>query len=199
MSTPTSLPTIIFILALLTGYASGPPGSGKSFLCKQAVGRIPGLKHVVMSDLLHEAKKNASAPHAEEIARKLPTGTLVGGEVAISILGDFLRTFTPDSAPTILLDGFPRNIEQAQAFEKNLGFALATISLTCSAATCKKRREERARQDDSPETGDARYQGHLDDTVPAIEYLRRNNIRVVEVSSEKTGDEGYLDFADALM
>ncbi len=75
-----------------------------------------------MSDLLREAKETASSPHAEEIARKLPTGNLVGGEVAISILGDFLRTFTPDSAPTILLDGLPRNIEQAQAFEKNVRF-----------------------------------------------------------------------------
>ncbi|KAL8761354.1 MAG: hypothetical protein Q9184_002519 [Pyrenodesmia sp. 2 TL-2023] len=197
MSKPTSLPPIIFVL--------GPPGGGKSTLCRLAGERIHGVKHVVMSDLLREAERNASAAYAEEIARNLAKGTLVSGEVAMAALGEFLSTLPTNPSPTILLDGFPRDIEQAQSFEnqvrysQNLGNATATISLICSAATCKKRREDRARLDDAPEKGDARYRDHLRNTVPAIEYLRGNNCQIVEVSSEKDGDEGYLPFKDALM
>ncbi|KAL8926842.1 MAG: hypothetical protein Q9208_002651 [Pyrenodesmia sp. 3 TL-2023] len=135
-----------------------------------------------MSDLLRDAKEDASSPHAEEIARCLSTGALVSGHIATSVLEGFIHTLLPDSSQIILLDGFPRDIEQAQTFEKQVGKAIATISLSCSAATCKKRREDRARLDDAPETGDARFQAHLRDTVPTIEYLRGNGCKVVEVN-----------------
>lgn len=76
-----------------------------------------------MSDMLREAQENASAAHAEEIARKLAKGSLVSGEVAMSALRGFLSTLPTNPSPTILLDGFPRDIEQAQSFENQVRYS----------------------------------------------------------------------------
>ncbi|KAL9023206.1 MAG: hypothetical protein Q9180_008333, partial [Flavoplaca navasiana] len=61
----TVLP-IIFIL--------GPPGAGKSYLCKQAAKEIPGLQHVIMSDLLRAETDKRELPWAQEIEVKMPLG-----------------------------------------------------------------------------------------------------------------------------
>ncbi|KAL8874045.1 MAG: hypothetical protein Q9198_006939 [Flavoplaca austrocitrina] len=171
----TVLP-IIFIL--------GPPGAGKSYLCKQAAKEISGIKHVIISDLLRAEKDKAESPWAEEILAKMPLGVHVSSQ---------------DHTKSYLLDGFPRNIEQAEAFLAKMDIAKATISLNCPKDVLLERLQKRDRADDDPKIAKNRYDSHVDQTVPAIDYLEENGVHVVNVSSEQEGEEGWRIFKDALL
>ncbi|KAL9047435.1 MAG: hypothetical protein Q9206_006791 [Seirophora lacunosa] len=173
MSNQQQLQPIIFLL--------GPPNAGKSYLCKRAVKEIHGLEHVVMSDLLRWEEKRPHSPWAEEIQSKLPTGTLVSSDACIFVLGYFLRGLPDDPSRKIILDGFPRNLDQARKFEEQMGTAMATIELVCTPETLEKRRKARARADDEPTIAKGRYQGFLDETIPTIEHLRGVVPHVIQV------------------
>ena len=75
--------------------------------------------------------------------------------------------------------------------------AKATISLNCPKDVLLERLQKRARADDDPEIAKNRYDSHVAETVPAIDYLEENGVHVVNVSSE--GKEGWRIFKDALL
>lgn len=81
---------------------------------------MPSFKHIVMSDLLREEAQEVGSINAPEIDRKLPTGALVSGDLATAVLKKFLGGLSPYTSQTILLDGFPRDIDQAQKFEEKV-------------------------------------------------------------------------------
>ncbi|KAL8657748.1 MAG: hypothetical protein Q9226_001620 [Calogaya cf. arnoldii] len=182
---------IIFVL--------GPQGAGKSYLCKRATEEIPGVEHVVMSDLLRAEGDKLDSPWAKEINAKMPSGSLVSSETSTAVLEAWYKHLPQNHTNTYLLDGFPRDIEQASAFAEKLGVAKATISLMCSVMVLDERRQKRARADDDVKIAKDRYHGHLNDTVPAIDHLRESGALVVDVSSEREGDEGWQIFKDALL
>ncbi|KAL8856014.1 MAG: hypothetical protein Q9178_007385 [Gyalolechia marmorata] len=177
----------------------GPPGAGKSHLCNRAAAETPNVEHVIMSDLLREERNRPGSPWAQEIKDKLPSGTLVSSELSTAVLQAWYNRQPQDHTVTYLLDGFPRNIEQAGKFAEKLGIAKATISLSCSEQVMEERLKERGRYDDDPKVARERYSGYLNETVPAIMYLEDIVPHVVSVSSDKQGDEGWLMFKEALL
>lgn len=70
-----------------------------------------------MSMILHEEETELGSPQAAELYKKLPTGTLVRGSLAVAVLEKHVKKLSGYTAKTILLDGFPRNMDQAQCFE----------------------------------------------------------------------------------
>ncbi|KAL8954399.1 MAG: hypothetical protein Q9183_007144 [Haloplaca sp. 2 TL-2023] len=170
-----------------------------------------------MSDLLREEAKRPDSPWALEINAKLPKGELMSGKVTTAVLDRYIREVLPFDGRLLLLDGFPRNLEQAKDFELLNGRAQKIISLTCSENVMKERLAARGRNDDAQEIAESRYQSYLEETVPAIEYLKRGEHEVVEVSdasdlrgrtlpnadgsqvsSDQSGDEGFYEFVQAI-
>ncbi|KAL8992428.1 MAG: hypothetical protein Q9169_007114 [Polycauliona sp. 2 TL-2023] len=182
---------IIFVL--------GPPGAGKSYLCDKAEETIPGVKHIVMSTLLSEEMNKFDSPWAQEIKDKMPHGVHVSSAVSTAVLEAWYKSLPNDHKNTYLLDGFPRNIEQASAFPAKLGAVNATISLTCPQAILWERTAKRAREHDDPKIADGRFRANAEETVPAIRYLKETGTHVVDVSSEVEGEEGWMIFKDALL
>ncbi|KAL8685640.1 MAG: hypothetical protein Q9224_005738 [Gallowayella concinna] len=155
---------IIFIL--------GPPGAGKSYLCKRANGELADVEHVIMSDLLSAEGTRPDSQWAQEINAKLPTGVLVSSETSTAVLDAWLDSLPEGQSTTYLLDGFPRNMDQARAFVEKWGNAKGVISLTCSQGVMAERRKKRARVDDDPKIAEGRYRSHVEDTLPAIAYVK---------------------------
>ncbi|KAI4273027.1 MAG: hypothetical protein L6R38_006454 [Xanthoria sp. 2 TBL-2021] len=191
MANQQKLLPIIFVL--------GPPGAGKSYLCNRAAKDIPEVEHIVMSDLLRAEKDKPDSPWAQEIKAKMPFGVLVSSEISTAVLQAWYNRLPQNHMNTYLLDGFPRDIEQAGDFAEKLGSAKATITLTCPPKVLLERLQKRARVDDDPKIAKERYDGHFDETVPAIDHLKETGIHVVEVSSEEEGEEGWQIFKDALL
>ncbi|MGD0115040.1 MAG: adenylate kinase [Dehalococcoidia bacterium] len=94
----------------------GPPGAGKG---TQAVNiaKEAGLVHVATGDLFRENIRNQT-----ELGKKakvfVDRGELVPDEITVGMLLD--RLDRPDTQKGVLLDGFPRTVDQARALDEAL-------------------------------------------------------------------------------
>lgn len=95
----------------------GAPGAGKGTQCK-LLSKEMGLVHLSSGDLLREAVKAGTAAGIEAKSY-MEKGQLVPDEVLIAMFGDKLSS--PDCASGFILDGFPRNLAQAQSLDGLLG------------------------------------------------------------------------------
>lgn len=91
----------------------GPPGAGKGTQAAQLAVEL-GVPHLSTGDLLRAAVA-ARTPLGLEAEGYIASGGLVPDELVLRILQDRLRE--PDAQAGYLLDGFPRNLAQAEALE----------------------------------------------------------------------------------
>ena len=94
----------------------GPPGAGKGTQSTFLVERL-GMKHVSTGDLFRAAIKNKT-PLGVEAKGYLDQGRLVPDSVTISMVDEVLKA--SGVSASIVLDGFPRNVPQAEALESLL-------------------------------------------------------------------------------
>lgn len=93
-----------------------PPAAGKgtqSSLIKDKY----NLAHISTGDLLRESA-NEDSERGNYLKEVLKTGKLVSDEIILELLNDRLKQ--DDCKNGYILDGFPRNLEQALAYEKLL-------------------------------------------------------------------------------
>lgn len=103
----------------------GPPGAGKGTQAA-ALEKDLGLKQVSSGDLFRENLKNQT--ELGKLARSyIDRGELVPDEVTIRMVQDRLQR--PDCAKGVILDGFPRTLEQAGALDAMLVGQGSKISL----------------------------------------------------------------------
>ncbi|MFH0874270.1 MAG: nucleoside monophosphate kinase [Candidatus Komeilibacteria bacterium] len=91
----------------------GPQGSGKGTQAQILADRFH-YTVLGMGAMLREAAK-AQTPEAEEIKRLTTAGVLVPTELTITILLNHLKQLT---ASGLILDGFPRSLDQAEQLEQ---------------------------------------------------------------------------------
>lgn len=94
----------------------GPPGVGKGTQAVRLSKRL-GVPHISTGDMFREAlaKKTALGLSAKEY---MDSGKLVPNDITIGLVRD--RLDNPDCAGGFILDGFPRDVAQAEALEKIL-------------------------------------------------------------------------------
>ncbi len=89
----------------------GPPGAGKGTQAAMLAQRL-GIPHVASGDLFREAVK-AETDLGLMAKSYMDRGELVPDDVTIAMIRE--RLLKPDCQTGIILDGFPRTIEQAEA------------------------------------------------------------------------------------
>jgi len=92
----------------------GPPGSGKGTQ-GDLIQEKYGYPKISTGDLLRDTVQRGS-PLGEKAKIDMNQGLLVRDEIVISILQE--RIAAPDCREGYILDGFPRNLAQAQIVEK---------------------------------------------------------------------------------
>ena len=92
----------------------GPPGAGKGTNAKRIANEYK-IPHISTGDMFREAIKNKT-PLGELASSYINKGLLVPDEVTIGLVKE--RLSAPDCEKGFLLDGFPRNIAQAEALSK---------------------------------------------------------------------------------
>jgi adenylate kinase len=95
----------------------GKQGAGKGTQSQLLCERY-GLIHISTGDILRAAVQNGT-PLGLQVKSILDAGQLVSDDLVNQLVED--RFTAPDAAPGAVLDGFPRNIDQAQALERILG------------------------------------------------------------------------------
>jgi adenylate kinase len=95
----------------------GPPGAGKGTQAKRLIDTY-GIPQISTGDMLRAALKEGTALGLE--AKKyMDQGALVPDSVVIGLVKE--RIEQKDCAKGYMLDGFPRNVSQAEALDKMLG------------------------------------------------------------------------------
>jgi adenylate kinase len=95
----------------------GPPGAGKGTQAKRLI-EAYGIPQISTGDMLRAALK-AGTPLGLEAKKYMDQGALVPDSVVIGLVKE--RIEQKDCAKGYMLDGFPRNVSQAQALDKMLG------------------------------------------------------------------------------
>lgn len=90
----------------------GPPGAGKGTQSELLIQRM-NMRQISTGDLFRAAIKNGT-PLGKEAKGYLDAGKLVPDSVTIGLVDEVLTTLNGKS---FILDGFPRNVAQADALE----------------------------------------------------------------------------------
>lgn len=104
----------------------GPPGAGKGTQAAR-IGAEFKIPPISTGDIFREAIKKKT-PLGEQAERYMKAGELVPDELVLGIVKE--RLAAPDTAQGFLLDGFPRTLPQAVAFDRYLaekGQALTAV------------------------------------------------------------------------
>ncbi len=166
----------------------GPPGAGKGTQAK-ILETEQGLKQLSTGDMLR-----AAVAAGTELGKKckaiMDRGDLAPDDIVIGIIAE--RITKPDCAKGAVFDGFPRTIAQAEALDQMLAKRKqridAVIELKVDDETLVGRLQQRvrenpgaARADDTPETLRNRLAVYHRNTVPLIEFYRRQGkLRTVD-------------------
>jgi len=92
----------------------GPPGAGKGTYASRLASKL-GIAKISTGDIFREEIKKGTEL-GRDVAEFLNKGELVPDEIVIEVLKE--RIGKPDSKRGFILDGYPRNTEQARALDR---------------------------------------------------------------------------------
>ena len=169
----------------------GPPGSGKGTQSNNLVEKY-NLSHISTGDILRSqiAEKTKLGNAAKVFMDK---GDLVPDNLIIDMVSSTTKTLQ-----SILLDGFPRTINQAIALEnkiKQLNVSIkAVINLDIPDQKILNRLAARGREDDKPELIKNRLKVYRNQTEPLLEfYSERSLLETIN------GDQSETDVSSAII
>ena len=197
----------------------GPPGAGKGTLASQ-VAEEYGIPQISTGDIFRENIKNQTEL-GKKVKAIMDAGGLVSDDVVLEIVEDRLKK--DDCKAGFILDGFPRTIPQAEAFEK-LGIDVKVVNFEvdneliiarlsnrrvckgCKAnynvkflppkveGVCDKCGGELfTRDDDKLESITNRLEVYRKETEPLIAFYRNLN-KMTDINSARDSQEVLVDF-----
>ncbi|XP_059220923.1 adenylate kinase isoenzyme 5 isoform X4 [Stomoxys calcitrans] len=156
------IPPVIWVI--------GGPGSNKATLCMKAVGLNPGWAHFSVGRLLRSITDAAPRANTESYAVKeaLAAGEMAPEKAINTILETNLRQNSDKLG--IILDGYPRNMQQVKYFEEKYKQRPPIILLDCS-----KLQLGRGRIDDTVSSFRRRLELFREQTLPMLKAMDNSN------------------------
>lgn len=158
----------------------GAPGSGKGTQAALIVKAL-GLDHISTGDLLRAAVASGSelGMKAKEV---MDRGELVSDEIVLGLLEE--RLARGQNGAGFILDGFPRNIAQAEALDallERIGQPVdEALQIDVDEDQVVERIAKRAalegRSDDTEETVRNRLKVYGEQTAPVVDYYAQKGI-----------------------
>lgn len=163
----------------------GAPGSGKGTQAARLKAHLQ-VPHISTGDLLR-AEVAAGSALGQAAREVMARGELVSDDILLGMLEQ--RLSRPDVANGFILDGYPRNLAQADALDallRRIGQPMdAAVQLEVEPELLVDRIAGRAqaegRADDTPESVRKRLQVYAEQTAPVINYYREHGqLQVVD-------------------
>jgi adenylate kinase len=179
----------------------GPQGSGNGTQAKRISAEF-GIPHVSTGDMFRAAIAQRT-DLGLTVEPLLANGILVPDDVTIALIR--ARLGEPDAAGGFVLDGFPRNLAQAEALDAllaDIGHGLdAILFFDISDEVAMKRALGRARDenrdDDTHDVITRRLATYHAETEPVVEHYRATG-KLVPLHGERTIDEVWTEVSNAL-
>lgn len=179
----------------------GPQGSGKGTQAKR-ISAAHAVPHVSTGDMFRAAIA-AGSDLGRRVEPILASGELVPDDLTVALIRE--RLSAADAVGGFVLDGFPRNLAQAEALDAMLaeiGRALDAVlffDLTDGLAVerIRSRAVDEAREDDTPEAIARRLAIYHEQTEPVVERYRAGG-KLVALHAERSIDEVAAEIERAL-
>jgi len=158
----------------------GAPGSGKGTQAALLVEEL-GLPHISTGELLRSAVK-AGTELGLQAKIVMDRGELVSNEIMLGLIEE--RLSRDDVAGGFILDGYPRNIVQAEALDvllerldQPVDEALQIdIDVDMVVTRIAKRAAEEGRSDDTEQTVRKRMEVYAAQTAPVVDYYGKRGV-----------------------
>jgi len=188
--------TVIFVL--------GGPGAGKGTQCSKLVKEY-SFCHLSAGDLLRAEQTREGSEYGELIRTTIREGKIVPSHVTLGLLknaiGEALKKKHSgeekgweDDHGRFLIDGFPRNMVQAELFDNEICLSTLVIFYDTTEDILTDRLIERGktsgREDDNIESIRKRLRTYKEETMPVIKHYQSQS-KVAEIDSSGSIDKVY--------
>lgn len=182
--------TVVFVL--------GGPGAGKGTQSSNLV-RDYGFNHLSAGDLLRAEQVRPGSEYGELIRTHIREGTIVPMEVTVALLSNAMAAIieagTSKTTPArFLIDGFPRQLDQAHFFEETVCVSKLVLFLNCPEdimlGRLLKRGETSGRDDDNIESIRKRFRTFEQTSMPVVREFEEKG-KVISVQATGSVDEVY--------
>jgi adenylate kinase len=154
----------------------GAPGSGKGTQATRLREHLQ-VPHISTGDLLRAAVK-AGTDLGLKAKAVMESGGLVSDDIVLGMLEE--RLTAGDTGNGFVLDGYPRNLAQANALDALLGRLAQPVDIAVQLDVDTEllitrlagRAQAEGRADDSPEAVRHRLQVYNDATAPVVDFYR---------------------------
>lgn len=185
----------------------GGPGSGKGALCERLVKEC-GIIHLSCGEMLRE-EVEADTPLGREVKEIMERGELVSSATVTALMRRRMRSFP---GRRVLLDGFPRSLENARDFVELCGPPELALHLDCedtvllerilarggmTAREAKLAEEENkgeveakaVRADDNVHTAIQRLKNYHKHHQSTMDWLKKIKVPIVEIDCSGSKEE----------
>jgi adenylate kinase len=153
----------------------GPPGSGKSVQGQLLVEKN-GWQWLSTGDVFRNSKD-------PEVLKRMSTGELIDDALTNKVLDNAIQGV--GKATRLVLDGYPRNIDQVEWLMDYLpkqGRRIECVVLfEVPREELINRLADRGRTEDTPEVISRRLDIYQEKTSPVVEYYRKSGVPVVVI------------------
>jgi adenylate kinase len=181
----------------------GPQGSGKGTQAK-LISKTYGIPQIATGDMIREMKE-LDTPVGREVKAVYDAGRLVEDDLIVRMIRD--RLDRGDTIPGFILDGFPRNLAQAEALDallRELGrdldivFEFQVPDREVLLDRMLRRAAEENRSDDTPDAIRQRLEIYDQETAPLVEYYRSTRGNVVGINADQPVEGVFADVRVAI-
>ncbi len=178
----------------------GPQGSGKGTQAAR-LSQDHGIPHISTGEMFRAAIE-AGTDLGRRVEPILAAGDLVPDDLTVSLIR--ARLAEPDAERGFVLDGFPRNLAQAEGLDAMLAeigreldaVLFFDVSDEVSVERLRGRAGEEGREDDTPEAIARRLEIYHEQTEPVVERYRATG-KLVPLHAERSIDEVATEIAEA--
>ncbi|PZC74385.1 hypothetical protein B5X24_HaOG207906 [Helicoverpa armigera] len=172
----------------------GGPGSNKATLCQRAVAQRQGWTHYSLGQRLRSLADAGGRPASDGA---LARSAISGGELAPKeLVSKLVRNAVGDAGRMghgLVLDGYPRDMEQMEQFQTEFRISPRMVLLDCS-----KLQLGRGRRDDSVAAFRRRLEVFRELSLPMLKSLDQDH-RLVIVDGDTDSPEVQAEFSGVLL
>jgi len=174
----------------------GVQGSGKSTQ-GNLLSKVFNVPYLSTGHIFRQLAKE-DTPLGQEIKEIMTKGFLIPDDKTLEIVKDYLTR--PEYKTGFILDGYPRNISQAESFPTSID---KIVYINVSDQEARRRIEGRnsnkdqIRPDDTPEAITRRINIFHKFTKPLLEYYKNKGV-LVEVNGEQSVDEIHKEIVNKI-
>jgi adenylate kinase len=178
----------------------GPQGAGKGTQAKRISAEY-GIPHVSTGDMFRAL--DTSTELGRKVKAIMDAGELVPDEMTIGMIEE--RLSQPDAVEGFVLDGFPRNLAQAEALDgmlTGIGKGLDAILFfdlpdSIGMERALSRATIEGRSDDTREVIQRRLDTYHRETEPIVEHYRTTG-KLIPIHAARSIEDVWHEISDAL-